>query len=127
MRWGGKRGRGKAFLGKGSVFTGRLLFTGLIRLDGAFRGEIDGEGTLVIGEEADIEARITADCLEIGGRVRGDLQARRRCTIRTTGRVAGTIQTPALVVAEGAVLEGNARMPAHGTAWRPEKPPSGVL
>ncbi|RLB84336.1 MAG: polymer-forming cytoskeletal protein, partial [Deltaproteobacteria bacterium] len=38
-----------AFLGEGTEFEGKLSFTGSVRLDGRFKGEIFSEGTLVVG------------------------------------------------------------------------------
>lgn len=32
----------KAFLGKGAEFTGKLMFSGIVRIDGDFHGEIFG-------------------------------------------------------------------------------------
>jgi len=40
----------KAFLGEGTEFEGKLIFTGAVRLDGKFQGEILGKGTLVVGQ-----------------------------------------------------------------------------
>ncbi len=46
----------RAFLGKGSSFQGNLTFHGSIRIDGNVSGNITGDGLLVIGEGARIEA-----------------------------------------------------------------------
>ena len=42
----------RAFLGKGAEFIGKLIFSGAVRIDGDFQGEIFGQGSLVIGEGA---------------------------------------------------------------------------
>ncbi|MCX5836501.1 MAG: polymer-forming cytoskeletal protein [Deltaproteobacteria bacterium] len=100
----------KAFLGKGAEFTGKLIFKGAVRIDGDFIGEIFGEGTLVIGDGAHTEADITADIVLISGEVRGQIEVREKVEIYPTGRVLGNIKTPALIIKEGAVFEGNSRM-----------------
>ena len=41
----------KAFLGPGSQFEGKLLFNEIVRLDGAFRGEVTSHDTLIVGEK----------------------------------------------------------------------------
>ena len=41
-----------ALLGHGTEFEGKLHFAGRVRIDGAFRGEIRGEGVLIVGEGA---------------------------------------------------------------------------
>src|SRR5665648_1107321 len=42
----------KASLGKGAEFNGKLVLNGSVRIDGEFRGEALGSGTLIIGEGA---------------------------------------------------------------------------
>ncbi|MCA9698005.1 MAG: polymer-forming cytoskeletal protein, partial [Myxococcales bacterium] len=42
-------------LGKGSSFEGKLTFEGTVRIDGRFSGEIRTEGTLIIGETAEVQ------------------------------------------------------------------------
>ena len=44
-----------AFLGKDTEFEGKLSFTGAVRIDGRFKGEIFTEGTLILGEAAVVE------------------------------------------------------------------------
>jgi cytoskeletal protein CcmA (bactofilin family) len=100
----------KAFLGKGAEFTGKLIFKGAVRIDGDFTGEIFGEGTLVIGDGACTEAEIKADIVLISGEFRGQIEVKERIEIYPTGRVMGNIKTPALIIKEGAVFEGNSRM-----------------
>ena len=97
----------KAFLGKGAEFTGKLIFKGVFRIDGDFKGEVFGEGTLVIGEGSHNEADITSDIVLISGEVHGQINAGAKIEIYPTGRVFGNMNTPSLVVKEGAVFEGN--------------------
>ncbi|NIO21983.1 MAG: hypothetical protein GTN76_14950, partial [Candidatus Aenigmarchaeota archaeon] len=46
------------YVGKDTEFEGNLKFYGTIRIDGHFRGEILGEGTLIVGEGAMIESDV---------------------------------------------------------------------
>ena len=41
-----------AFLGSGTDYQGKLNFQGAVRIDGNFNGEVESEGTLVVGREA---------------------------------------------------------------------------
>ena len=43
-------------LGKGSAFDGKLTFEGAVRIDGEFSGEIRTDGTLIVGETAEVKA-----------------------------------------------------------------------
>ena len=38
-----------AFLGTGTVYEGKLSFQGSVRIDGMYTGQIQSEGTLIVG------------------------------------------------------------------------------
>ena len=107
----------KAFLGEGTEFEGKLIFTGAVRLDGKFKGEIMGKGTLVVGHGARIEADIHVDSLMVGGDVSGAVEVRERMEIDTTGKFFGNLKTSIFVIHEGGIFEGNCQM-AKGTATK---------
>jgi cytoskeletal protein CcmA (bactofilin family) len=108
----------KAFLGEGTEFEGKLIFTGAVRLDGKFKGEIMGKGTLVVGQGARIEADIQVDSLMVGGDLRGAVEVRERMEIDTMGKFFGNIKTSIFIIHEGGLFEGNCQM-AKGTAPKP--------
>lgn len=96
----------KAFLGPGSQFEGKLLFDEIVRLDGAFRGEITSRDTLIVGETADIQAEVTVGSLILSGRFKGNIKAVGKVELRNPARVEGTIETPLLAIEEGVVFNG---------------------
>ena len=98
------------FLDKGTNITGELEFAGTLRIDGNFHGSISTDDVLIIGEHAMVHADIRAGEIEIHGQVLGTIEAKRRVEISVTGRVRGDIQTPALTVIPGALLDGRIRM-----------------
>ena len=49
-----------AFVGKGVEFKGTITYSGTVRIDGYLDGEIHTDGVVLIGEEAVIQAKITA-------------------------------------------------------------------
>jgi cytoskeletal protein CcmA (bactofilin family) len=99
-----------AFLGKDTEFEGKLSFTGAVRIDGNFKGEIFTEGTLILGETAVVESDIEASLIIISGEVRGNILAKSRIEIHAPGKVFGNIQAPVITIDEGVVFEGNCRM-----------------
>ena len=105
----------KAFLGKGAEFNGKLVLNGSVRIDGEFRGEALGSGTLIIGEGAYAEADIAVDSIVISGEVKGNLNIKERTEISPTGRVVGNVKTSLLVVREGAVIDGACQMSGDDT------------
>jgi cytoskeletal protein CcmA (bactofilin family) len=100
----------RAFLGKGAEFTGKLMFNGAVRIDGDFKGDIFGNGTLVIGEGAEVEADIHADSVLVSGMVRGQIDVKKMLKIYSTGRLLGDVSALAFSIEEGAFFEGNCHM-----------------
>jgi len=99
-----------AFLGKNTEFEGKLFFSGTVRVDGHFKGEILSEGTLIVGDDAVIESEVQVSRLIVCGEVRGNVFAAEKIEIHPPGKVFGNIQAPAVVMEEGVVFEGCCRM-----------------
>ncbi len=99
-----------AFLGRDTEFQGKLAFTGAVRIDGRFQGEILTEGTLIVGESASIESDIHASHIIVSGEIRGNIVADDRIEIHAPGKVYGNIHAPTVVIDEGVVFEGHCRM-----------------
>jgi len=100
----------KAFLGPGSQFEGKLVFNEIVRLDGAFRGEVTSHDTLIVGESADIQADVQVGTLILSGRFKGTVKAKTRVELRAPANVDGSIETPALSVEDGVTLNGTINM-----------------
>ena len=107
------------YIGKDTEFEGKLKFYGTIRIDGQFKGEIIGEGTLIVGEGATIEADIHVSQIFNSGRIQGDVTADNKIEIRAPGKILGNIQAPSIVIHEGATIEGNCRM--HGISKKEDR------
>ena len=99
-----------AYLGKQTLFEGKMTFEGVFRLDGKFEGEIFESGTLIVGETATIKGKVGLDTIVINGLVEGDVHARTRVEIHSTGKVHGTLFTPVLTINEGGIFEGHCKM-----------------
>jgi cytoskeletal protein CcmA (bactofilin family) len=92
---------------QGTEMKGDLTFKGSFRIEGSFKGTINSDSLLIIGERGKVEADVKVGQVVINGEIRGNIQASERVEIHGKGRVYGTIQTPKLVVEEGAYLEAN--------------------
>ena len=99
-----------AFIDQGSEFEGKLSFKDTVRIDGTFRGEIRSENTLIVGESGEVEADIHSKNVVISGSVAGDIVATRQLVLHKTARLHGNANTPSLVVEDGAVFNGTAKM-----------------
>ncbi len=100
----------ESFVGRGAYFEGKLAFVGSVRIDGHLRGEIRGDGTLVIGETGVVEASVLVGSLILHGAASGQISAKERVEVGPRGRLDGAISTPRLAVAEGAVLTARVEM-----------------
>ncbi len=100
----------RAFLGKGSSFQGNLTFHGSIRIDGNVSGNITGDGLLVIGEGARIEADIDAPSVRISGTVLGSIEAHESVHMTATGSLRGDIRTAVFVCEAGGFFTGHCQM-----------------
>lgn len=98
------------FIAPGAEFEGQLTIASSIRIDGEYRGEIVSKETVVIGENAAVQARIRAKNVIIRGAVAGDVTATRELTLTKSGRLKGSVETPSLMVAKGAVFNGTTKM-----------------
>ena len=92
---------------QGTELKGDLTFKGSFRIEGVFKGTINSDSLLIVGERGKIEADVNVAQVVINGEIRGNIQASERVEVHGKGRVYGTIQTPKLVVEEGAYLEAN--------------------
>ncbi len=97
-------------VGAGASFDGILTFWGLARVEGRLRGEVVADGTLEVGPEADVHAKVEVDVLVVEGLVEGEVLARERVEVRATGRITAAVRTPSLVLEEGGSLEGRIEM-----------------
>lgn len=120
-----------AYLDAGCELTGRFQFQGSVRIDGKVGGEIESAKTVVVGEHAQIRAKITADFLVVHGSVEGDVVARRKVTLTPSARVIGDVHTVGVVIEEGAKVKGCIRIgaeaeePARSEPPEAERPPGG--
>lgn len=99
-----------AYLGKETLFEGKMSFEGVFRLDGKFEGEIFDSGTLIVGETALIKGKIGLNTIIINGLVEGEVYAKSRVEIHSTGKVNGKLFTPILTINEGGIFDGHCKM-----------------
>jgi cytoskeletal protein CcmA (bactofilin family) len=93
------------YVGNGTVLTGETAFQAMLRIDGHLTGRVTSEnGTLIIGSTGRVDANIVVATAMINGTVNGDIVAMDKIELGRTARVVGNIQTPKLVIEDGAVF-----------------------
>ena len=98
------------FIGKGVNISGKLSFDGVVRIDGRFEGEIDATGTLIVGADAVIEAKIKVATALVSGEIRGDIEAASKVELVSPGKFYGNIKTNKIIIGEGSLFEGKCEM-----------------
>ncbi|HMG34290.1 MAG TPA: polymer-forming cytoskeletal protein [Blastocatellia bacterium] len=112
-------------VGQGIEITGDITFADQLQVYGKISGKIHSKsGTLVIGESGQLDAEVDVGTCVIYGAVRGNVAGRAKVEIRRTGRITGDVQTPVLLVEEGAVFNGVIRMGQESVGRRLEEVPS---
>lgn len=112
-------------LGAGTNVKGRLSGSGGVRIEGAFEGDIELRGLLVVGESGRVTSKlIQATIVVIAGIVKGDIHAE-KVEIRASGRVWGNVETAAFATEEGAFLQGQITMAEDEEDLPPEEGETG--
>lgn len=107
-----KRVEPEKFLDVNASMQGSIVFSDPVnlRINGRFDGTLNVKGSLMIGEEAVVNADINGETIMIAGKVNGNITATKSLKMVSPGRVVGDIKTPLLSIAEGAVFQGNSSM-----------------
>lgn len=106
-----KEGRLSGFVGHGTVLTGDTNFQAMLRVDGQLQGTVSSEsGTLIVGSNGQVDANIAVASAMVNGTINGDIVASEKIQLGRTAKVVGNIQTPRLIIEEGATLEGSCSM-----------------
>src|SRR5437660_4693406 len=106
-----KDGSLSGFVGSGTVITGEASFKSMLRVDGRFSGRISSAGgALIVGAGGQVDANIEVAVATIHGVVNGDIIASDRIDIGRAAKLNGNIQTPSLMIEQGAIFEGSCKM-----------------
>jgi cytoskeletal protein CcmA (bactofilin family) len=110
----GKQSDLNGFLDSGSHLEGELRFEASFRVDGKLTGTVRSEGDLIVGESGEIEGELQVGQVFVSGTVRGTIRASRRVQIAPNGKVFAEIDTPSLIIEDGATFEGSCAMSRDG-------------
>lgn len=106
-----KEGTLSGFVGGGTVVTGEANFKAMMRVDGHLSGRVSSSsGTLIVGANGKVDANIEVAVAVIHGTINGDIIATQRLELGRAAKVNGNIQTPSLIIEQGAVFEGTCKM-----------------
>lgn len=112
-----------------SRFDGTFVAERDLRVDGEVKGTINCHGTLFVAQGAVVSASIEAENITVAGELTGEIRCRGRLRLLPSGKLKGKVRTRAMVVAEGAIYDGDLVMEApaagaNGSAAAAETAPA---
>src|SRR5260370_8201585 len=74
---------GKDVLSSDVEIKGTIKFQKELLIDGKVEGEINSDGVLTVGENADIRAEVKTKSITIYGKVQGNITVSERCELKS--------------------------------------------
>jgi cytoskeletal protein CcmA (bactofilin family) len=118
---------GKDVLSSDVEIKGSIKFQKELLIDGRVEGEINSDGVLTIGENADIRGEIKTKSITVFGKVHGNITVAERCELKARSVLQGDLKAARLVIEEGAtfvgkseVTSGKPSLASNGSPGRPE-------
>jgi cytoskeletal protein CcmA (bactofilin family) len=93
-----------------TTWKGEMSSEGSVHIHGRFDGAVKAVQAIFVADGAEVDATLTAETIIVAGISRGTVRARGKFEVLPSGRVAGDIHAPTLVVHEGAIMTGQLRM-----------------
>ena len=90
--------------------TGSTKFQTELRIDGKVEGEINSEGVLTLGENANINGEIKAKAVTVYGKVQGNITVAERCELKSKSTLQGDLHAARLLIEDGATFIGNSEV-----------------
>jgi cytoskeletal protein CcmA (bactofilin family) len=101
-------------IGEGIVLDGEISGSDSVFISGRLKGKINLTESLTIRKSGEVEAEIKTQTLTVAGTIRGNSEVKNLSSLKSTANVSGDINTPRLVVDDGAIFNGKCIMnPEH--------------
>jgi cytoskeletal protein CcmA (bactofilin family) len=101
---------GKDILSSDVEIKGTIKFQKELLIDGKVEGEINSEGVLTIGENADIRGEIKTKSITVFGKVQGNITVSERCELKSKCTLQGDLKAARLIIEEGATFVGKSEV-----------------
>jgi cytoskeletal protein CcmA (bactofilin family) len=101
---------GKDVLSSDVEIKGTIKFQKELLIDGKVEGEINSDGALTVGENADIRAEVKTKSITIYGKVQGNITVSERCELKSKCTLQGDLKAARLIIEEGATFIGKSEV-----------------
>ena len=115
---------GKDILSSDVEIKGSIKFQKELLIDGKVEGEINSDGVLTIGENADIQGEIKTKSITVYGKVRGNITVGERCELKSRCTLQGDLKAARLVIEEGATFIGKSEVTSASGGAKPAAAPA---
>ena len=105
---------------------GKLYGSSSVKISGAFFGDVDIEGALVVTGSGSVHGNVKAEDAKVYGKIEGNVLVAGRVHIHPSGSLVGDITCACLVVDEGAVFHGRSNVTSEAISFSVEEANSGI-
>ena len=109
---------GKCTLSSDVEIEGSITFQKKLIIDGKVQGQINSDGVLTIGENAQVRGEIKTKSVTVHGTVKGKITAE-RCELKSKCSLRGDLKAGRLIIEEGATFVGRSLNPLGSTVESP--------
>jgi cytoskeletal protein CcmA (bactofilin family) len=115
---------GKDILSSDVEIKGSIKFQKELLIDGKVEGDINSDGVLTVGENAEIRGEIKTKSITVYGKVQGNITVAERCELKSKCVLQGDLKAARLTIEEGATFIGKSEVTSGAfsakSAARPE-------
>lgn len=98
-------------IGAGFLFEGALEGKGNYLVQGEIVGDGDVEGVVTLAAGAYWKGNVSADYVQVAGKIEGNVIATAKIELAPTAEVTGDLSAPLIAIAEGAQYQGTINRP----------------
>ena len=98
------------FLSQDVEIKGSITFGAELVSHGKIEGDVNSEGSLTIGPTGTMQGDILAGRVSVHGVVNGNITVQDRCELRGNAQLIGDLESPSLVIEEGATFIGRSNV-----------------
>ena len=101
---------GKDILSSDVEIKGSIKFQKELLIDGKVEGDINSDGILTVGENAEIRGEIKTKSITVYGKVHGNITVVERCELKSKCILQGDLKAARLIIEEGATFIGKSEV-----------------
>ena len=77
-----------------------------VRIDGTYKGNLELDGSLVLGDSGNIVGNVEASYFLVAGEITGNIKCHTQLHFASTAKITGDIEAQSLIVDEGSQISG---------------------